>query len=35
MEPMDQQDKDELERVQKRAVGMVLGLKETTYDEKL
>ncbi len=33
--PWTQQDKEELDRVQKRAVGMVSGLKGTTYEEKL
>ncbi len=33
--PWTQQDKEELDRVQKRAVGMVSGLKGTTYKEKL
>ncbi len=33
--PWTQQDKEELERVQRRAVGMVSGLKGTTYKEEL
>ncbi len=33
--PWTQQDKDMLEKVQKRAVGMVSGLGGTNYEEKL
>jgi hypothetical protein len=33
--PWTHQDKEELERVQKKAVGMVSGLSGTTYEEKL
>jgi hypothetical protein len=33
--PWTQQVKDELEKVQKKAVGMVSGMKGTTYEERL